>query len=533
MRKYIYGISLVLLMLNSCQDAGKEYSTPMDAIIQTEYGKVRGYVHKGIYTYKGIPYAQAERFMPPEAPKLWNGIRSAFSYGPVCPQNDPHVIDQSEFFFNHDFGYPGEDCFLLNIWSPNVNDNIKRPVMVWLHGGGFATGSGNELPSYDGENLSRKGDIIVVNLNHRLNVLGFLNLSSFGNQFRYTGNLGMLDLIAALNWVKTNINQFGGDPNNITIFGQSGGGRKVCALLTMPSAQGLFHKAIIQSGASLEYYANEESQKIGEMVVHELGLDAQHLDSIKKMPYELLRSAGERVLQKLNKQYLLEGKTLDGFHLRWSPSTDGDLIPYQPSDERANLLMKDVPIMIGSTKNEFVSAFDSPIFINPKTQEEARNILSLKYKSLTDSIIKAIEEAYPKDNRPVDLLDVDTRGRLSTIQLANLKSKESNVFNYLFTWESPILEGRFRSCHCLDLPFVFDNIDRCLEMTGGGIEAYTLADKMSQAWINFARSGNPNHSKIPKWEPYTQGNEACMIFDRNCKVVYHHDQKLLELVTQK
>lgn len=531
MSRITYLVVILFLTTSSFQLRPEEFLMPESAIVQTGYGKVRGYTHNGIYTYKAIPYAQAERFMLPGKPASWNGVRNSMAYGPVCPQTGPNVIDQSEFFFHHDFGYPGEDCLRLNIWSPDVRSSKKRPVMVWLHGGGFATGSGNELPSYDGENLSKKGDVVVVGLNHRLNVLGFLNLSSFGEKYKYSGNIGMLDLIAALTWVKENIVRFGGDPNNVTIFGQSGGGRKVCTLLTTPGAKGLFHKAIIESGASLELFTNNESKQIGELVVKELGLDASTIDSLQKIPYELIRAAGEKILQRLNKQYREQGKTIDGFHMRWGPSTDGDLIPFQPTDDRANAIMSDVPVMIGSTKNEFVQAFNTPDFVNPKTEQEAREILSLKYQNITDEFIKAVKKAYPDAKRPLDLLEVDIRGRASTIHLADLKAKQGKVYTYLFAWESPVLEGRFRSCHCLELPFVFDNIGRCQEMTGGAADAYNLADKMSQAWINFARYGDPNHEMLPKWEPYSQINGATMIFDNKCKLVHHHDKALIDLVT--
>jgi para-nitrobenzyl esterase len=529
MKRIIYVASCMFFTFNVCLSQ-KEYFTPQSAVVQTQYGKVRGYVHNGIYTYKGIPYAKAERFMPPEKPDEWKGIRNSMAYGPACPQNSPNVIDASEFFFHHDFGYPGEDCLRINIWSPRVNDSKKRPVMVWFHGGGYSTGSGNELPSYDGENLSKRGDVVVVNLNHRLNLLGFLNLSSFGEKYKYSANLGILDLIEALQWIKANISAFGGDPNNITIFGQSGGGRKVCNLLSTPKAKSLFHKAIIESGASLELFNNAQSSEIGEMVVRELGLSASNIDSIQRMPYEILRLTGERVLKNLNQQFLAEGKSLDGFRLRWGPTTDGDIIPFQPSDDRALALMPDIPIILGSTKNEFVTAFDSACFINPKTISEARNIIVRKYPAIADAFIAEVQKAYPKAIRPVDLLDVDIRGRNSVLQLANLRSRAGKVYTYLFTWESPVLDGRFRSCHCLELPFVFDNIERCQEMTGGGKGAYVLAEKMSIAWINFARYGNPNHRSMPKWEAYTKESGATMIFDNTCKLVHHHDKNLLDLV---
>jgi para-nitrobenzyl esterase len=529
-RRHLLYFIYIIFTITSCENAREDFSMPPAAIVSTEYGKVRGYIHKGIYTYKGIPYAKAERFMPPEKPVPWKGIRNTMAYGPVCQQNGPNVIDQSEFFFHHDFGYAGEDCQRLNIWSPKVNDDGKRPVMVWLHGGGFATGSGNELPSYDGESLSKTGDVVVVTLNHRLNSLGFLNLSSFGEEYKHSANLGMLDIIAALHWVKENIAAFGGDPANITIFGQSGGGRKVCTLLTMPAAKGLFQKAVIESGASLQFYNEDESVQIGKLVVKELGLDSLNIDSIRHIPCEILRRAGDSALKKLNDQYQLAGKNIDGFQARWGPAIDGNTIPWQPADPAALLLMKDIPVIIGSTKHEFVPAFNTPDFIKPKSEKEAAAILGKKYGRNAESIIREIKLAYPEDKRPLDLLDIDSRGRLSTLQWANLRSGKGKVYNYLFTWESPVLEGRFRSCHCLELPFVFNNIMRCQEMTGGSMEALVLAGKMSQAWIQFARNGIPKQEGLPVWEPYTEKSGATMIFNNTCSMVHQHDKKLVEML---
>jgi para-nitrobenzyl esterase len=221
------------------------------AVTSTGAGKVRGYIHNSIYTYKGMPYAEAKRFEAPQKPKPWQGIRSSMTYGPVAPLMNPttSVQDESEFVYHHDWGYTNEDCMRLNVWTPGINDGKKRPVMFWIHGGGFTAGSSQELPSYDGENLSKKGDVVVVSINHRLNILGFLDLSAYGDKYKHSANVSILDIKAALEWVKANIENFGGDPNNVTIFGQSGGGAKVLTLMAMPSAKGLFQKAINESGA--------------------------------------------------------------------------------------------------------------------------------------------------------------------------------------------------------------------------------------------------------------------------------------------
>ncbi len=250
----LLGILILLLTLQLICTAQVQVGKDI-AVVETQSGKVRGYISEGIYTYKGIPYAEAKRFEAVQAVKAWEGVRSSTTWGPVAPLMTPTVAptaavqDEMEFFFDHDWGYPGEDCLVLNIWTPEINDDKKRPVLFWIHGGGYWSGSSQELPAYHGENLARKGDVVVISVNHRLNILGFLDLSEYGEQFKYSANNSILDLRVALEWVRNNIEQFGGDPNNVMIFGQSGGGAKVNNLLSMPSAQGLFHKAVNQSGA--------------------------------------------------------------------------------------------------------------------------------------------------------------------------------------------------------------------------------------------------------------------------------------------
>lgn len=531
--RYLILLAFSATFFLSCKTTKNSFATPGDAVASTTAGPVRGFSTEGIYIFKGIPYAQAERFMAPRPLTAWKELRSTVSYGPVCPQNTPKVINESEFFFHHDFGFPSENCLSLNIWTPGIQDHRKRPVMVWLHGGGFATGSGNELPSYDGENLSRKGDVVVVNLNHRLNVLGFLDLSAFGEKYKYSGNMGMLDIVAALQWVKANIRSFGGDPDNVTIFGQSGGGRKVSALLSMPGAKGLFHKAIIQSGAGLSFYNKDESQRIGKLVAARLGLTGSTIDSIQHIPYERLREAGEEALKQLNEEYRRQARTLDGFNVRWSPVIDNDILPYQPGDLRSNEFSKGIPIIIGSNKHEFIAAFDKTGLFHPPSEQEAMAQLAIRYPGVAEAYATAVKQAYPDTKRPLDLLEIDSRTRAASLQLADVKSAASAVYNYLFTWESPVLDGRFRSAHCLELPFVFNNVEKCREMTGLTKEAFQLGDRMSQAWINFARSGNPQYNRLPAWEAYLPANGNTLLLNATPQLVQHHDKKLLELAAAK
>ena len=337
-----------------CKARTAELQTSAEATLaQTTGGSVAGYIDNGIFTYKGIPYAKAERFMPPVPADKWEGVRSCRAYGPTCPQGKRMgwYSDEQAFSFNWNDGFPDEDCLRVNIWTPGINDGKKRPVMVWLHGGGYSAGSGQELPSYDGRNLAEKGDVVVVTLNHRLNVLGFLDLSAYGEKYAHSGNSGLLDLVAALEWVQENIANFGGDASNVTIFGQSGGGGKVSTLLAPPAAKGKFHKAIVQSGAMLRTMDSRWSRRIGAAIVEELGITPCRIDEISKVPFEDLLAAGEKVIARLKPEAEKQG--FASFIFGWAPTVDGSVLPRQPFDPQAPEQSKDVPMMIGTTIHEF------------------------------------------------------------------------------------------------------------------------------------------------------------------------------------
>ena len=535
-------LSLAFLTCLSAGAANKQNTpavpTPITAsvtqgVVRTTSGQVAGYIENNVYIYKGIPYAKAERFMPPTAPDAWEGIRSSRAYGPTCPQAKRMgwYSDESAFSFNWDDGFPDEDCLRVNIWTPGVNDNKKRPVMVWLHGGGYSAGSGQELPSYDGTNLAKNHDVVVVTLNHRLNVLGFLDLSSFGPKYAKSGNVGLMDLVAALQWVKNNIGAFGGDPANVTIFGQSGGGGKVSTSLATPSAKGLFHKAIVQSGSMLRTMEARYSRMIGEETVKELGLDASHIDSLARVPYNKLLSAGEKAVARVRKQAEQAGDA-SCFIFGWAPTVDGDILPAQPFDPAAPAQSKDIPVMIGTTLHEFTASTYVPAF-RTISQEKAVELTRKKYGERTDEFVNLFGKIYP-NFQPKDLLDVDFTFRPSAVEQAMLKARQGGapVYMYLFAWESPVMDGILRSTHCMEIPFVFDNALCHASMTGGGTDAQTLAEKMSQAWTNFARTGNPNAEELPEWPTYTPDNGATMIFDNTCEIKYHHDQELLNFVRQ-
>jgi para-nitrobenzyl esterase len=505
------------------------------AVVSTESGKVRGYVHNSIFTYKGIPYAEAGRFEAPHAVK-WEGVRSSLSYGPVSPLMTPttKVQDESEFVFNHNWGYTNEDCLRINVWTPGINDGKKRPVLFWIHGGGYTAGSSIELPSYDGENLAKKGDVVVVSINHRLNVLGFLDLSAYGEKYKTSANNSILDIQMALEWVNKNIGNFGGDAGNVTIFGQSGGGAKVNTMMAMPKAKGLFHKAINQSGAVRGNILEKDvTQAIAAEVLKNLNISTSEVDNIQKVPYEQLADAGNKALKTIADQLKAQGKSVGGFGLGWGPSRDGNLLPYQLASPEALELSKNIPLMIGTVKNEFMPSLMGGL--GDVTQAQADEYIKKTYGDKAEAYKKAVKKAYPNDTKPSDLIDVDSRFRPGSVAQANAKSAivgGAPVYMYLFTWQSPVMDGKYKAVHCMELPFVFNNIARCEEMTGGFKDAYVLADKMSSAWISFAKTGNPGHKGLPAWPAYHATNTSTMHFNTTCEVKPQLDKELFDLVTQ-
>ncbi|MGN1211132.1 MAG: carboxylesterase/lipase family protein [Candidatus Cryptobacteroides sp.] len=500
------------------------------AVVQTTKGKVAGYIQDGIYIYKGIPYAKAERFQAPVETDKWEGIRSCRQYGPVCPQPDRQgwANDEIAFAFNWDDGWSSEDCLRLNIWTPNVGDAVKRPVMVWLHGGGYTAGSGQELPSYDGASLAASENVVVVTINHRLNVLGFLDLSAFGEKYAKSGNAGLLDIVSSLEWVRDNIAAFGGDPSNVTIFGQSGGGGKVSTLLATPSAKGLFHKAIVQSGSMLRTMEAKYSRKIGVATVKNLGLDSSNMDKIAEVPYKELLAAGEKAVAQVKEEADRDG--VASFIFGWAPTVDSSVLPVQPFDSQAPSISTDIPMIIGTTRHEFTMTTYVPAF-REISRDDAVKFLENKYGDGTSKFMELFAKAYP-GYKPADLLDADFVFRPSAIEQALRKSQQGGapVFMYLFTWESPVLDGILRSTHCMEIPFVFNNASRHASMTGGGAEALELASKMSHCWAEFARTGKPFAEGVPEWEPFDSENRATMFFDNTCKVEYNHDKELIDFI---
>ena len=480
-------------------------------------GKVRGVNRSGIHTFKGIPYASAPRFMAPEKAKPWAGVRSSLYFGPVCPQGPRNGwnVDENAFMFEWDDGQPGEDCLRANIWSPGL-DNRKRPVMFWIHGGGYSAGSGQELKSYDGENLARRGDVVVVSVNHRLNSLGHLNLAEHGAKWASAANVGMLDLVSSLEWVRDNIANFGGDPGNVTIFGQSGGGGKVGVLMAMPSAKGLFHRAIVQSGSSARQQDPERSAKLAAATLNELGLS--NIDQLLTIPYDRIVTAGVEAVRKLAPAGGNIPGTGAGYN--WGPTVDGKILPAHSFDPRAPAISKGIPMLIGTVLNEFTNGIGRPE-LESMTEAEAMKRLEQRYGAKAGAAWNGFKHGHP-NAKPFDILSIALANttRQNAVTQAERKAAQSAAPAYLyhFTWQTPVLDGRPRAFHCAELPFCFNNTDRCAAMTGGTAEARELGGRMSDAWIAFARKGDPNHGGLPKWPAFSADKIQTMIFDNKCEI---------------
>jgi para-nitrobenzyl esterase len=486
-------------------------SSASDLIVQTKQGKLEGQTSKSSYSFLGIHYGAdtggQNRFLPPQPVQSWSGVKKADQMGNRCPQPPINMPGEMGTVLSFSDLPTSEDCLVLNVWTPHVHDHAKRAVMVWLHGGGFFLGSGGDK-YYEGSNLAGKNDVVVVTLNHRLAAFGYLYLGNeAGPAYADSQLVGMLDIVQALQWVKDNIAQFGGDPNNVTIFGQSGGGSKVSALTAMPSAQGLFQKGIIESGAAVHLGSIADATVTRDKVLANLGLKSVDMDKLRSVSTQDLMMAGAKA----------------GL-LAFFPAVDGKILPTHPFDPIASPLSAKIPIMVGSTKDEATNVFlTDPTWQTMTDADLVKRVSASVGPELAPKVIEMYRSNAPTD-KPMHLwtsIVTDQMFTRSSVLLAERKVEQhaAPVYMYKIDWNSPVLGGKLRAPHAVELPFVFDNVDVSAGLVGAGPTQDQMAEMMSRTFAAFARTGNPNVKGYPHWPAYTLEKRETFIYDVPPQVV--------------
>jgi len=482
------------------------------AVASTEHGKVRGFILRGIHTYLGIPYGAdtsgKNRFMPPQKPGPWKDVKPAVWWGNTAPQiMEKRYSNVYASFVDHwNYDDVSEDCLKINVWTPSLEAQ-KRPVLVWLHGGGFVNGNGIEQDGYHGENIARLGNVVFCSLNHRLGALGYSHLKAAGGHAA-SGNVGNLDMVLALEWVKNNIANFGGDPNNVTIMGQSGGGSKVTTLMNMPSAKGLFHKAVVLSGGSLAGVNKEYAEKLGQKVMEEAGLKQGEFEKLQQIPWRQYIDIADRAVAKMAD----EAKRLNIARGGFSPVADGEYLSDKPFFE-ANHFSADIPLMICSTFNE-QSPSRTDATLESVSLAEVKEKIKTRFGDKSSEIVEAYAKTFPKA-RPIDLWTMIISNRKNAVAIADAKTaqKKAPVYIAWFGWQPPLFDNRMRAFHCSDICFWFYNTDLMITHTGGGKRPRALSDTMSKSLLGFMKTGNPNGGGLPAWKAYTTQNGETMILD--------------------
>jgi para-nitrobenzyl esterase len=504
------------------------------AVTDTAYGKVRGYILRDIHHFLAIPYGAdtsgENRFMPPKKPQPWTDIFPAVWWGNSAPQNmENRYANPYQSFVDHwNYDDVSEDCLRINVFTPRYGDGRKRPVLVWLHGGGFRNGNGIEQDGYNGENLSRYGDVVFCSVNHRLGPLGFTNLAGVGgDKYAASGNVGMLDIVAALEWVRDNISNFGGDPENVTIMGQSGGGAKVTTLTAIPSAKGLFHKAVVLSGASLQAGDKDYSEKLGAYVLNEAGLKRSEVDKLQHLPWQEYYAIASRALGKLTEE---TPSGPGGMRRGFSPVVDGFYLPQHPYYPEAAPTASDIPMIICSTFHEMSPSRNDASLENITLKEVAEKIkdragFSAGFGDKAGEVVASYAKAFP-DKKPIEIWSLISSNRQRTVALADEKSKQNApVYVAWFGWQPPLFDNRMRAFHCSDICFWFYNTDVMLTHTGGGARPRKLSTKMAGSLLQFMKTGDSNGGGLPDWPRYTSEKGETMILDDVCEVKHDPDRE--------
>ena len=495
------------------------------AVANTQYGKVRGYILRGIHTFLGIPYGAdtsgSNRFMPPQKPNPWTETRPAVWWGNTAPQiMDNRYANQYASFVDHwNYDDVSEDCLRVNVWTPAL-DQKKRPVILWLHGGGYTNGNAVEQDGYHGENLSRFGDVVFCSINHRLGALGYSQLSAAGGH-PASGNVGNLDMVASLEWIRDNISNFGGDPGNVTIIGQSGGGAKVTTLMNMPSAEGLFHKAVALSGSSLSGTNKEFAEKVGLKIMEEAGLKPGDIKGLQKLTWREYIDIANKAAAKMGD----EAKRMNIARAGFSPVGDGQYLASGEFFKDSSHFSADIPLLINTTFHEqSPSRTDSSLEkINLSGVKEK---LRSRFADQTDKIVDAYAQNFP-EAKPVEIWALINSNRKNAIAAANVKAgqKKAPVYVSWFGWQPPLFDSRMRAFHCDDICFWFYNTDLMLTHTGGGKRPRALSDKMAKSFLNFARTGNPNGGGLPNWKPYTAEKGETMVLNDQSMLTLDPDRE--------
>ncbi len=514
-------------------------STPTTAVAKTQYGKVRGYVSGGVVTFKGVPYGQTtageNRWLPAMAPKPWTDERPTLIYGANCPQTlHPWTSVEQTFLQDWDDGWMSEDMLKLNIWTPSLTG--RKPVMFYIHGGGYSFGSSYELPSHEGAQMARNHDVVQVSVNHRLNMLGFFDVAGVGGSaYEDSVNVGMTDLVAALKWVHENIENFGGDPDRVMIYGQSGGGSKVTTLMGMPSATGLYQRAAVQSGGGGNIPTREQQKEVTRVVMKDLGLASTDIQSLQKMDWTKLVAAGNAAVAKINPAGPpVSGPSAPGLpRVGWAPCVDGKNIMMRSFFDAAPEISKNVPMLIGSVSEE-----GNRMSYHPTEEEWHAGLVKTYGEQKASAIVSGLKKNYPnKQIRTLAYMCSGTPGlnglsvRNNVVKMSKLKHdlKGAPAYAYYFTWQTPILDGAPGAWHTAELQFCFDNTKRCEQGTGNTPEAQVLAKKMSTAWANFARTGDPSQTGLP-WKASEPTRGSTMVFDNHCHMADDPDGEVRKVL---